>query len=263
MSITRILQLTDLHVFSEPNVRLKGVPTRELLQDVVRHILSHESRFDHVVITGDHTHDEQPGSYEAVRSILAPFADRLRQLPGNHDDRTILRTAFPARIGGSGAERINFQFCCGDWMCLGLDSQDPGKVPGLFDNEQANWLTSQLDESDKPAVALFIHHPPVDVGSQWMDAIGLVGRESLQSIIKSDPRIQCVFCGHVHHEFESSLHQARVFTTPATGLQFSPDGATPTFAAKPPGYRVIELSGWHFKSHVVRLPETRYRPDAD
>ena len=41
----RILQLTDLHVFKDPEVRLKGIPTRELLEDVVRHIVESGQTF--------------------------------------------------------------------------------------------------------------------------------------------------------------------------------------------------------------------------
>ena len=57
-------------------------------------------RFDHVVVTGDHTHDELPESYQAVRQILSPWLDRLWQVPGNHDDRTVLRSVFGDRISG-------------------------------------------------------------------------------------------------------------------------------------------------------------------
>ncbi|MCJ7710445.1 MAG: metallophosphoesterase, partial [Chloroflexi bacterium] len=89
--MTRIVQLTDLHVFADPSARLFGIPTRELLEDVVSHVEAHAGPVDHVVVTGDHTHDELPETYAAVRELLAPFLDRLWLLPGNHDDRAVLR----------------------------------------------------------------------------------------------------------------------------------------------------------------------------
>lgn len=261
MAITRILQLTDLHVFRKPDTLLKGIPTRELLHDVVQHIISSGEEFDHVVVTGDHTHDELSESYSAVRSILSPWIERLFLVPGNHDDRTVLRSVFGDRIPGDGAELINFSFTTGKWLCLGLDTHVPGAVPGLIEADQIAWARQQLESSSAHFAALFFHHPPVDVGSLWMDPIGLAGKELLQNWFVEEPRIRLVCCGHVHHEFQCQIGQARILTAPSTGIQFSPEGSTPTFAAAPPGYRIIVLRDDGYTTRVVRLSETRFTPE--
>jgi Icc protein len=126
---TRILQLSDVHRFADPDERLFGIPTRELFEDVLAHVEPSGLRPDHVVMTGDHTHDELPETYAAVREELAPFLDRLWLVPGNHDDRAVLRAAFDDRIPGDGAGRVTFSFRAGDWLCLGLDTQVTGAVP--------------------------------------------------------------------------------------------------------------------------------------
>ena len=259
----RILQLTDLHVFATPNERLKGIPTRESLQEVVQFISQNEQPFAHVVVTGDHTHDELPDSYAAVAEILQPWADRLWQISGNHDDRSILRNTFSNRISGEGDQHVQFEFTAADWHLIGLDTQLPGEVSGQINEPQIEWLTSILDQTAAKSVALFMHHPPVDVNSVWMDAIGLKNRELLQKVVMADERVRLICCGHVHHEFESAIGPAKVMTTPSTGIQFSPEGDTPNFAADAPGYRVIELDGQTFSTHVVRVPEIRYSPVTD
>ena len=69
-----ILQLTDLHLFSDPAAILKGVPTRESLVDVLRYvrqgIQSGKWTFSHFVITGDLAHDEQHVTYEMLNELL-------------------------------------------------------------------------------------------------------------------------------------------------------------------------------------------------
>ncbi len=262
MKAVRLLQLTDLHVFRNPNALQKGIPTRELLQDVVQHIVNSGISFDYVVITGDHTHDELAESYSAVRSILSPWIDRLFLVPGNHDDRTVLRSVFGDRVSGVGQQLINFSFNAERWLCLGLDTHVPGAVPGLIEASQIDWAQQQLANSSAEFVALFFHHPPMDVGSLWMDPIGLAGKELLREWFTSEPRIRLACCGHVHHEFQDKVGHASVFTTPSTGIQFSPEGSTPTFVAAPPGYRIIELNEEGFSTHVVRLPETRFTPES-
>lgn len=260
---TRILQLTDLHVFSTAGERLKGIPTRESLQEVVAYIEKTEEPFDYVIVTGDHTHDERPESYQAVVDALSPWSDRLHQVPGNHDDRSLMKASFSLSSNGLTENALTFGIEAGEWLLLGLDTHVPGKVAGHIDDAQIAWLRETLATSTAKSVALFFHHPPVDVGSVWMDAIGLNNRDSLNVVVESDSRVRLISCGHVHHEFEFALGNARVFTTPSTGIQFDPKGETPRFAEAAPGYRVFELTADTFQTHVVRLPTIKYTPIND
>ena len=257
---TQILQLSDLHRFADPDERLFGIPTRELAEDVVAHVQQSGLRPDHVVVTGDHTHDELPETYAAVRELMAPFLDRLWLLPGNHDDRAVLRAAFDDRIGGDGGERISFSFRAGEWLCLGLDTHLPGAVSGRLGAGQVDWIRTQLAEHQPRAVVLFMHHPPVALGLAWLDRIGLEDAELLRDLILEEPRIRLVCCGHVHHESSHRIGAAEVVTVPSTGLQFSPAGDDAQFVAAPPGYRLIELGDAGYSTTVVHLPEARYAP---
>ncbi len=269
MTDTRILQLTDLHLFCDEQSTLKGIPTRKSLQKVVDSIVQNETAFDRVVITGDHTHDEQAESYRVAREILSPWTDRLSVVPGNHDDRNVLRSVLGDvidRQAGSSVpddDRITFSFDCGSWLCVGLDTHLPGEVPGQLGIAQAQWLRQRLTEhGDNPSV-LFCHHPPVDVGSIWMDAIGLQDRQLLLDVVSDFSGVRLISCGHVHHEFEGSSGSVRVVAAPSTGLQFDPQGTQATFANDPPGYRIIELNGNSVETRVVRLSEATWTPVDD
>ena len=260
MALTRIVQLTDLHLYEDPEARFYEIPTRELLEEVVAHVQEHAGTVDHLVVTGDHTNDDLAVTYEAVREILQPWRDRCWFVPGNHEDRAILRASFPDRIGGEGAERITFSFSAGDSLCIGLDTHVPGKVPGHVGADQITWVGAQLEEHDPAMAVLFMHHPPILLGLAWMDRLGLAGREQLQDLILRDSRIRLVCCGHVHHESSHRVGAADVVTTPSTGLQFSPTSEVAEFVRAAPGYRVIELDDDSCVTRVVRLPEARYTP---
>jgi 3',5'-cyclic-AMP phosphodiesterase len=260
MATTRVLQLTDLHLFADRARRLMGIPTRELLLTVTAHVQRSGVEVDHVVVTGDHTHDELPETYRAVREILEPWGDRLWLVPGNHDDRTALREAFADRVGGTGADRVEFAFRAGAWLCLGLDTHVPGSVAGRIDASQVDRIRDEIDRHRPAHVALFMHHPPVELGCTWLDRIGLEGRELLQQLIVEDARIRLACCGHVHHESSHVVGAATIVTTPSTGLQFDPVGDSATFATAPPGYRLIELTDDGCTTEVVRLPQPPYTP---
>lgn len=250
----RLLQLTDFHAFATPSQRLKGIDTRQSLEKVVQHVLDSGVSFDHVIVTGDHTHDELPESYSYAKTQLERLAKHWWQVPGNHDDRPILRSVF-TNVSGTEDQQIRFHFDVESWTCIGLDTHVPGLVAGRIEPHQIDWLKNQLAKSSAQRIALFLHHPPVDIQSEWMDPIGLDGREFLAEAVQADDRIQLIVCGHVHHDFRSQLHQATVLATPSTGIQFDPNGTSPTFTAEAPGYRFIELSPNGWTTEVVRVPE--------
>ncbi len=72
---TKILQLTDLHLFADPSIRLNGIPTRETLHEVLRFIINGSHDFEHLIITGDLAHDDSLEAYEALSDTLASWAD--------------------------------------------------------------------------------------------------------------------------------------------------------------------------------------------
>lgn len=256
--IFRLVQLTDLHLFADHNVTLKGIPTRDCLLDVLRLITEQETDFEHLIVTGDHTHDELPATYQDVRLLLSPWISRLHIVPGNHDDRPLIQATFPDVVPESA--RLTFSFECHDWHFIGLDSHCPGEVYGTLGADQLDWF-AKLVQSIPGPIGVFMHHPPIPMNSPWMDRISLTDDSQMQQIVRDNPQIRFVSCGHVHHESAHKLGTADVLTTPSTGLQFDPNGDEPAFADEPPGYRVFEFDGTVFQTEVRRLTENRFHPD--
>ena len=255
----RVLQLTDLHVLADADARLKGVPTRRTLAEVIEHLRAHEAPPDWVVLTGDLAHDERRETYAALRGLLGDWLPRCRIVPGNHDDRRAIRDVFPELVA-PGDGPMPFAADAGDWRLIGLDTQAPGEIGGEVGRHQLAWLGDVLEESrDRPTV-LFLHHPPVPVGSVWLDRIGLGDCEALRGLVACHPQVRLLACGHVHHEFTGRLGSATVVATPSTAIQFDPAGEEPHYAGLPPGSRIIELDGDELRTRVVRLAECRYVP---
>ncbi|MFK7820836.1 MAG: metallophosphoesterase [Planctomycetaceae bacterium] len=255
----RVLHLTDFHVFTDKSTTLKGIPTRESLLWVLEHIRQTEPRFDQVIITGDHTHDELESTYEDVKDILKDWLPILKTVPGNHDDPALLRKVFENQF--SNHEELTFSIPLGQWQLIGLNSHCPGEVHGTISSSQLEWLQRETSASDRPT-GLFFHHPPMNVGGNWMDSLLLTNAAEVQATLRSIPNLKFVCCGHVHHEFALKLGDVDVFTTPSTGIQFDPSTPEPGFLAAPPGYRVFEFDRTDFTTFVKRMPKIRFRPDA-
>jgi len=114
---TRIAQLTDLHLYGDPDGRLGGVPTQATFRDVLGDLQARADPPDYLVLTGDLAHDEAPGTYAWLREMLAPWAGRYRLVPGNHDDRQAMRAVFPELFAGGvdGGSSGSTRWCRARW----------------------------------------------------------------------------------------------------------------------------------------------------
>lgn len=251
-----ILQLTDLHLFADRSTLLKGVRPWESLARVLETIRTRNIEFDHLVLTGDLTHDGQRETYEQLREALGARADRTWAIPGNHDERAHfaqvfnVSTARAAPRGPSG--RVTFSFAAANWRVLGLDTLVPAELRGELGGEQLDWLEEELARHAGSPTLIFLHHPPVDVGSAWLDKIGLTDREPFCRLIGSSPQVKLLGCGHIHQEFEARIGSATLLAEPSTSVQFRPGTETLVCDELPPGFRVIRLEGDHWQSAIVR-----------
>lgn len=253
-----ILQLTDLHLMADPNAVLRDVCTRQSLHDVLQlakdHCQTESVNFDHVLITGDLTHDERAESYEALRELLGDWQPRCRLIPGNHDDRMLIRQVFPELVP-TDSEHVNFSIESAGWRLIGLDSHVDGEVFGRIGKSQLRWLTDELTTHATQPTVLFVHHPPVSVESAWLDRIGLQDGDALLNIVRSFPQVRSISAGHVHQEFAMTVDGVEIVTTPSTGVQFRPREDELVCDTTPPGFRIFRLADNACETHVIRLSE--------
>ena len=253
-----ILQLTDLHLMADPNAVLRDVCTRQSLIDVLQLAKTHSQTesldFDYVLITGDLTHDERFESYEVLRELLGDWLPRCRLIPGNHDDRALIRQAFPDLVPTDG-ELINFSVESAGWRLIGLDSHVDGEVFGRIGESQLRWMADELTKHAAQPTILFVHHPPVSVESAWLDRIGLQDADALLDIVRSFPQVHSISAGHVHQEFAVTIDRVEIVTTPSTGVQFRPREDEMVCDTMPPGFRIFHLADSDYTTQVIRLPD--------
>lgn len=241
----RLVQITDCHLLADPQARSRaGFPLRQL-HAVVEH--ARHRRPDIVLVTGDISQDETPVSYRHAAEAFATLECPWFWIPGNHDDTRLM------------AEQHDILdvLDLGAWRLLTLDTQVSGQPHGELGQVKLQTLAARLEEDSRPTL-LAMHHPPLEVGSAWMDAIGLHDREALWQILAAYGQVRAILCGHIHQAFAS--HHAlpdseiAVYGTPATADQFL--GGAPEFAvdeASRPGYRIVDLHGVSLTTWVERV----------
>lgn len=246
----RIVQVTDAHLFRDPDGVLAGVPTWKTFRAVLRQIEHRHDDFDYLILTGDLAQDEELETYLMLREVLGDWLERCRIIPGNHDDPANLRKAFP-ELFSQGDGPLTFSLSTGGWKIIGLDSHLPGETKGRVGASQLKWLEDELRKDPSAPTLLFVHHPPLAIKVEWLDKIGLDGACDLINLIEASPQIKVICAGHVHQAFSGRIGAAAVYTTPSTCVQFSARSEK-SFDPSAAGYRIFQLGGGHH-TEVHRL----------
>lgn len=250
----RIVQITDLHLMADPLGELKGVCTRATLQAVLEVLRRDFSSAERLIISGDLAHDELLETYEVLRDLLADWLPKLRVIPGNHDNRGFMRQVFGNRVTVMDDRNV-FADSVGGWRLIGLDSHLPGEVRGQLGEAQRDWLARELAAEPLRPTAIFLHHPPLDVGTGWLDEIRLEDAERLFELLSQHPLVKFVCTGHIHQEMTVVQANRFVLTTPSTSVQFLPETDRLIPDSVPPGFRIFDLeTDGSFRTRVVRVP---------
>jgi len=169
-----ICQISDLHVRAPGELAYRRVDTAAFIRRCVSHILAERPLPDVVVVTGDLVDRGQPDEYRHLAALLGPLSMPFYLIPGNHDERSSLRNAFPGhRYLNTGGEFLHYVVSLGPLQLLGLDTVVPGEGGGLLCTDRLRWLEARLDELHGSPVVVLMHHPPFVTGISHMDRVGL------------------------------------------------------------------------------------------
>src|SRR3712207_3700749 len=97
---------------------------------------------DAVLVSGDLTDHAADGEYAQARELLHRLSAPLYVLPGNHDDRTVLRRHFS--VPGAEREPVRYAADLGPLRLVVVDTTLPGEDPGSLDADQLAWLDAEL-----------------------------------------------------------------------------------------------------------------------
>jgi len=246
--MTRVLQLTDLHLLEAPQQRLLGVRTEQTLAAVLDAALTRH-RPAAVVLSGDIAHDPTPAVYRRCRQLLEARLPGvpLLAVPGNHDAWAAFDEVF------AGLDRVRL----GAWGLLGFDSHRDDHPEAVFDAAALRALQQRCAAEPAEHLLLVTHHPPVDVGSTWLDKDRLGsggGPPEVLDWAAVESRVNALLFGHVHQPVDSRYHGLRLLGCPSTCFQFTPGSTRFSVDDALPGYRWLELQAdGRFDTGVERL----------
>jgi 3',5'-cyclic AMP phosphodiesterase CpdA len=192
-----IAHVTDTHFGVRP-----GVAERS------RRVVEAVSRLapDVVIVTGDVADHGTTEEYAEAREVLGALSRPVLWCPGNHD----VREEFSSALYGSPAGRaLDVAVEVGAFRFLMLDSLVPAVGGQRIDHGELSeatlhWLDAQLSASGLPTFVC-LHHPPVAMGIDWMDAIRLRDAERLEAVLARHAHVLATLVGHLHSAAASTF----------------------------------------------------------
>ncbi|MBO6766826.1 MAG: metallophosphoesterase [Erythrobacter sp.] len=209
-----IAQLTDIHIGFDPDARPEEL-NRTRFRAVLERLKKAPHKLDYIVLSGDLTDHGDSESFDKIAQILSDMPCPLLPLVGNHDAREAMLQAFPDTP--CEGEFLQYVVESDGLRIICLDTFEAGRHGGAFCERRRDWLRAELDRgSDTPCV-IFMHHPPIVSGIDWMDPAPDEQwiRNFADAIEGPQDTIRAIHCGHLHRRVSTSFRGIPLGITPS------------------------------------------------
>jgi Icc protein len=235
MSVVRVVQFTDPHLYGNESETLRGVATLPALVRTLNLAQAREWPVDAVLVTGDLVQDDASG-YPHFRRIFGSLSVPVLCIPGNHDEPAALQRELRGK-----PFITEGHVDLGGWRIVLLDSCLPGSARGHLSGQTLAALDSALSSADNLHTLVCLHHHPVAMSSRWLDQVGLDNANEFFDVIDRHRNVRAIVWGHVHQSYEGLRKNVRLLATPSTCAQFLPRSEDFAVDSRPPAYRTLEL----------------------
>ncbi len=245
----RLLQLTDTHLYANPNGRLLGQNTRRTFEMVLALARKRFWPPDVILLTGDLAHDALPDAYQYLRGKLDELGIPYFSVPGNHDLPHLVSSTLNTGTMDTAVSRQQK-----GWNLVLIDSTMPTGEGGHLSPSRLEGLEHALNAHPDLHTLIGLHHQPVPVGSQWIDSMVLDNADELFAITNRHPQVRGLLWGHIHQAFSARRGELILLGSPSTCIQFLPGSKQFALDPLPPGFRWLELfPGGRIKTGIERL----------
>ena len=231
----RLLQITDTHLNGPEDGHLLGMKTLHSMRCVLETVRAERQAIDAFLVTGDLSQDGSVTAYQHLHDELRPFACPVFWLEGNHDNPEAMQQV------AAGTEHLERIIRTPHWQIVMLNSQVEGAVYGRLASSQLALLEQALKEAPDLHTLVTFHHHPLNMGSEWIDRIGIKNADEFHEVIAKYPQVRGVLWGHVHQESDQMINGVRYLSTPSTCVQFTPRSEDFSVDCASPGYRWLDL----------------------
>jgi 3',5'-cyclic AMP phosphodiesterase CpdA len=241
----KFIVMSDLHLVPEGKLSMT-LDTTARLEQAIDAVVSRYGDADFCVLAGDLADLGEAAAYERLKAAIARLPIPVYITLGNHDDRPTFLQVFGENFAAE-TGKVDKVIDHKGYRVILLDSSEPGRVDGVLEQEQIDWLRERLAEAMDRPVIVVLHHNANALHIE-SDTIRILEPDALIAALKTHPDIRQIIAGHVHLT-STALWHGLPFTTLAGGHY------SVGFAVDQPGAAFPRLSGPGQMAVVVGTPD--------
>jgi Icc protein len=244
--------LSDTHIMADTRAVQHETAPYDSLKRIIVQLCSLDPPPAFVMFTGDLINDDDPQSYRNLKQLTNRLPVPVYFALGNHDLRLPFRRVLLGEVAPT-AQPYYYTFDTAGYRFIVLDSLVEGEVGGAIDLAQLTWLRDTLAAAPQQPTVVFVHHPPVRTGIDWLDEHVIANSAAFLDILSVHDQVQRVFFGHVHMPVQMTMRGVHFTSVPSTCYQFGDTITLPKVMPGPPGYGLVQMQGGHISSRVIFL----------
>ncbi len=214
-------QITDIHLGFDPDNPAEF--NRKRLDQVIDRLNNGVNRPDLLLATGDLVDRGDIPSYRRLKASVGLSGCPVLYAVGNHDERANFRAVFPEVLMDENGFVQYVHELPGKRIVV-VDTLEEGRHGGAFCEARARWLSDRLAEKIDVPTVIVMHHPPVEVGIDWMNTHPdepWVRR--FADAIAGHYQVKALLCGHLHRSISAPWKGVTVSVCASTAPQVSLD----------------------------------------
>ena len=209
----KFVVMSDLHLMPKGELSMT-LDTGARLEEAVNAVVERYADADFCILAGDLADLGQPQAYEHLKAIIARLPIPVHITLGNHDRRPAFLEVFGDDFAIE-TGKVDKVIDIKGYRIILLDSSEPGRVDGVLEAVQLDWLRARLAEAMDRPVIVVLHHNANALHIR-SDDIRILEPAAFIAALKTHPDIRQVIAGHVHITSTASWH-GLPFTTLAGG----------------------------------------------
>ena len=217
-------QISDTHFVSNNQKLFDKYDTYSRFEDTIKTCNKLMNKPDFYIISGDLIHDDED-YYRDFFELCNQLEKPVYPMMGNHDKRQALKKYAKNNLIDKNGY-LNYTISTYPVEVICLDTAIEDEIEGTITESSMQWLEERLRKNQNKPIIIFMHHPPIEIGSVLFDHIKCNnGKEFINLILKNNNVKEVIF-GHVHCFFNKFINGIEFSGCPSASIQYPIDAKT-------------------------------------
>ena len=218
-------QISDSHFMKKGEKIFDQIETNSQFIKTIEYCKNLNPNPDFFIMSGDLINDN-PNYYNDYIKLCNQLNKPYYLMMGNHDKRKDLKEYIINKnlIDRNGF--INFTIHHKSLKIICLDTAIENSIEGELTMSSLKWLEEELKKNIEKHTIIFMHHPPIKIGSVLFDDIKCKNGDIFLSLVKQYQNVSKIIFGHVHCKYTHVLEKLTLISCPSSSFQFPIDALT-------------------------------------